>query len=265
MPFGSFAGYQGGITSKTLSGLRLDSNWPIGDSSQQIQTFITLANTTNLSAQPQSVEATDFFSHQSDGHLLYGGKIVYRPDAFSASSIGGSYSVATAGTDDNEISSAIPIFGPLLVGTEIQLAHTSYYINLENDLGRILYSDSNMHMQLKLPSSAFGVIPFITSGSNVDQHLQLKYLHGDLYINDRWSLFARYEQVKTTNGRPTASVQQVLNSLNIESEYHKSLAGVRFDPTSNQAVLLQFSHHDTSRGRENNFHLSWTFVLDWGI
>ena len=264
VPFESFAGYQGGATSKHLAGIRFDNEFMLGEDSHQIQTYLTIADTPNISAEEQFVDADDLFSDFDEDHLLTSIKLSYKPDPLSESAIGFTYTKATAETHDQEILDAIPVaVGLLLAGLDVDISLTNAFINLESDRAKLLYSDSNMRVELVPTPESFNQIATIFASTNFSQKIQLRYLHGEYYFNDRWSGFARYEQV--SSGGSEMIVESLLNDFGIESEYKKQLIGLRFDPAINHAINLQYTNHKTRFGDENNIHLNWSFVLDWGF
>ena len=58
----------------------------------------------------------------------------------------------------------------------------------------------------------------------------------------------------------------LLEQLDVEVSYDKNIVGFRYDPVLNHAFTLQFSDHETRvGGKEDNIHLAWTFVTDWGF
>lgn len=284
-PFESLTAYSGGITSKDLPGIRLDKQWLIGENAHQIKTSFTLADTPEISNDQATIDIGDCFSDFDLDNLMRGVKLAYHPDLFSDSSIGFSYSKGRTKIEDKtaqraggtaltllaqggvDVSTLLPIQDQLFSGIKLDVEHFGGFVNLENDHGRILYSDSTLKYDIKLTDSVAGnfFMNFIGgSDRDIPERLRFRYIHGEYHFNGKWSVFARHEKVSSPSGQ--ASILPLLDEFGVESNYQKTLVGVRFDPVTNHAITVQYTDHETFvKGREDNIHLNWTFVMDWGF
>jgi hypothetical protein len=264
-PNASLVGFNGGITSQALSGVKVTHNFEMFED-QSINLTYGVVDIPKLTSEHSGADALDFFQNSEDNFLSYFGRLDYHPWGLSETEFGVAYIDGNVAPPD-----PIELIGTLDPALEDQLREvfgeinvtqraSSAYANIEYDRWRLLlsYTDSTASIAPATPSS-INSFP----SRNGDIRLRLAYVHCEYKLNNEWTLFGRHEN--STADTDEISGRVILMAIGLDFDYDKSLIGARWDVQEQHALTLQYTKHDNFDQPENMLHFSWTFFYNKGL